>query len=189
MKSLNLMFLATAVVLATFFGGGHVMRARADEAENPFGKIKHFIVIYGENLSFDGVFGAFPGADGLADATAFPPQRDNDGQIFSRLPPVRMAEKKSNGTDVYLDKALPNAPFNIEDHLEKGKATGDLVHRFYQEQEQINGGANDRFAAVSDAGGLVMGTYNDENLRLWGFAREFALLDHFHHAAFGGIVP
>lgn len=186
MKSSYLRFLATAVVLATFFGGGHVMRARADEAENPFGKIKHFIVIYGENLSFDGVFGAFPGADGLADATAFPPQRDNDGQIFSRLPPVRMAEKKSNGTDVYLDKALPNAPFNIEDHLEKGKATGDLVHRFYQEQEQINGGANDRFAAVSDAGGLVMGTYNDENLRLWGFAREFALLDHFHHAAFGG---
>ena len=161
---------------------------RAGELDNPFGKINHFIVIYAENLSFDGIFGAFPGADGLANGVAVAPQRDHDGQIFAALPAVRIAQRKGDGAGagVYLDKALPNAPFDLEDHLEKGKATGDLVHRFYQEQEQINGGANDRFAAVSDAGGLVMGTYHDENLRLWNFAREFALLDHFHHAAFGG---
>ena len=32
--------------------------------------------------------------------------------------------------------------------------TRDLIHKFYQQQEQINGGRNNRFAAVSDAGGL-----------------------------------
>ena len=186
MKNSYLRFLAATVVLVTLLGGRSALPARAGEVENPLGKINHFVVIYGENLSFDGIFGAFPGADGLGNAEAIAPQRDHDGQIFTVLPPVRMAERKSNGADVYLEKALPNAPFSIEDHLEKGKAAGDLVHRFYQEQEQIAGGANDRFAAVSDAGGLVMGTYHDENLALWGLAREFALLDHFHHAAFGG---
>jgi acid phosphatase len=160
--------------------------ARAGEADNPFAKIKHFVVIYGENLSFDGLFGKFPGADGLEAAKSAPPQIDHDGSVPPELPPVRLNDKEDNGAEVYLEKALPNAPFNIEDHLEKGKPTGDLVHRFYQEQEQINDGKNDRFAAVSDAGGLAMGYYHDENMNLWKLAKEFTLFDRFHHAAFGG---
>ena len=162
--------------------------AVANDVENPFAKIKHFVVIYGENLSFDGVFGAYPDPDveGLNKAKDAAPQTDHDGTVLPHLPPARINEKKyNNGIDVFLDK-LPNAPFDIDDHLEKGKATGDLVHRFYQEQEQINGGKNDRFAAVSDAGGLVMGYYKDDSLRLWQLAHDFTLLDHFHHAAFGG---
>ena len=161
--------------------------AVANDAENPFAKIKHFVIIYGENLSFDGVFGAYPDpdAEGLNKAKDAAPQTDHDGTVLPYLPAARIKEKKYHGADVYLEK-LPNAPFDIDEHLEKGKATGDLVHRFYQEQEQINGGKNDRFAAVSDAGGLAMGYYKDDGLRLWQLAREFTLLDHFHHAAFGG---
>jgi acid phosphatase len=172
--------LCAALILAAVPG------VLAQDATVPFSKIKHFVVIYGENISFDGIFGAFPGAEGLAASKSAAPQTDHDGQVLPALPPVRMKDKHSNGADVYLDTQLPNAPFNIEDHLEKGKATGDLVHRFYQEQEQINGGKNDRFAAVSDAGGLAMGYYHDDNLNLWRLAKDFTLLDHFHHSAFGG---
>ena len=179
-------FPSLAVCLAAIAFG--VAAAKAEDGENPFAKIKHIVVIYGENLSFDGVFGAYPdpGIEGLAKAKDASAQTDHDGSVLTQLPPVRIKDKKSNGADVYLDKALPNAPFDIDDHLEKGKATGDLVHRFYQEQEQINGGKNDRFAAVSDAGGLAMGYYKDDSLQLWRLAHEFTLLDHFHHAAFGG---
>ncbi len=60
-----------------------------------------------------------------------------------------------------------------------------MVHKFYQQQEQINGGRNDRFAAVSDAGGLVMGYYKGAEQKLWELAKEYTLADHFHHAAFG----
>ena len=35
-------------------------------------------------------------------------------------------------------------------------------HLFYQNQMQIDGGKNDKFVAFADAGGLVMGHYNDE---------------------------
>src|SRR5207302_9004311 len=65
-------------------------------------------------------------------------------------------------------------------------ATRDLVHRFYHEQQQIDGGKMDRFAAVSDAEGLVMGYYHTQSLPLAEEARKYTLADHFFHAAFGG---
>ena len=64
--------------------------------------------------------------------------------------------------------------------------TGDLVHRFYQEQIQIDGGKMDKFAAISDAGGLVMGYYDASKLPLGQLAKQYTLADNFFHAAFGG---
>lgn len=66
------------------------------------------------------------------------------------------------------------------------KPTGDLVHRWYQEQEQIDGGKMDKFAAVSDAKGLVMGYYDGSALPMWTIAKDYVLADNFFHAAFGG---
>jgi len=63
--------------------------------------------------------------------------------------------------------------------------TRDLIHKFYPQQEQINGGLNNRFAEVSDAGGLVMGYYDGSALPLWKWAREYTLADHFFMGAFG----
>jgi len=73
------------------------------------------------------------------------------------LPPVWA---KANQVDTNYPETMPNLPFRLDTPpLNKALdvATRDLVHRFYQNQEQINGGRNDRFAAMSDAGGLVMG--------------------------------
>jgi phospholipase C len=33
-------------------------------------KIQHIVVIYAENRSFDNLYGLFPGADGIANATS-----------------------------------------------------------------------------------------------------------------------
>jgi phospholipase C len=64
--------------------------------------------------------------------------------------------------------------------------TGDPVHRFYQEQEQIDGGRMDKFVAISDVGGLPMGYFDGSSLNLFHLAREYTLADHFFHAAYGG---
>jgi acid phosphatase len=66
--------------------------------------------------------------------------------------------------------------------------TRDLVHAFYNNQLQINGGRNDGFVAWGDSGALVMGHYGDvsANLRLYQIAREFTLCDNFFMGAFGG---
>src|SRR2546423_4959281 len=81
---------------------------------------------------------------------------------------------------------LPNAPFSIEKYIPIGARTPDLVHRFYQQQAQIDGGRMDRFAAISDAQGLVMGFYHTRNLPLADEAAKNTLCDNFFHGAFGG---
>ena len=54
-------------------------------------RIKHVVVIYAENRSFDNLFGDFPGAEGLNNANAtsfFRIQKDRDGSVLKVLPPV-----------------------------------------------------------------------------------------------------
>jgi hypothetical protein len=111
-----------------------------------------------ENRSFDNLYGLFPGTDGLHDAGRTI-QVDRDGTPLRVLPPVW----QGNAPDPLFPAHLPNAPFRIDAapiDLPLSAPTRDLVHRFYQNQEQIDGGKLDRYAAVSDAGGLVMGTYD-----------------------------
>jgi phospholipase C len=152
--------------------------------------IDHIIIIYLENHSFDNLFGLFPGADGLAAAGASKIQVDKSGKPYDFLPRVIDTDGNSFPSRPHVDTRflanLPNQPFNIEAYVPIGEKTGDAVHRFYEEQLQINGGRMNKFAAYSDAGGLVMGFYDASQTWLWRYAREFALADHFFHAAFGG---
>ncbi len=149
-------------------------------------KIQHIVVIYAENRSFDNLYGLFPGANGIANATPEQyTQVDNDGKVLPHLPPVW----KGKDADPAFPKDLPNRPFRIDSapiNLPLSVATRDLVHKFYQNQEQINGGRLDRYVAASDAGGLAMGYYDGSQLPLWKWAQEYTLADNFFTGAFGG---
>jgi acid phosphatase len=83
-----------------------------------------------------------------------------------------------------------NAPFAMDDpkgfDLGLNVTTADLWHRFYENQMQIDGGKNDRFAAWADAGGMVMGYYDGSQQRLWKIAQDYVLADNFFMGAFGG---
>jgi phospholipase C len=46
-----------------------------------------------------------------------------------------------------------------------GGCTRDLVHKFYQEQYQLDGGKQDRYVTGSDSVGTVMGYYDSTKLR------------------------
>jgi len=81
---------------------------------------------------------------------------------------------------------LPNQPFDITSYKPADQNTRDLVHRYYQEQVQVDGGRMDKFAAVSDAAGLVMGYYPTSQLPVAAEAANYVLQDNFFHAAFGG---
>jgi acid phosphatase len=155
--------------------------AQAADA-NPFARINHIVVIYTENRSLDGLFGTFPGADGIDDARHASPQVDTNGTPLAKLPPVWIKGKP----DERFPSGVPNAPFEIGRFVKPSERTPDLVHRFWQEQEQIDGGKNDRFVTVSDAGGLAMGYFDGTSQKLWDVARRYTLADHFHHGAFGG---
>jgi acid phosphatase len=72
-----------------------------------------------------------------------------------------------------------------------GGCTRDLVHRFYQEQYQIDGGLQNRYVTGSDAVGLTMGHYATKSLPIYKYlhsnaAPNYVIADHFFQAAFGG---
>jgi phospholipase C len=177
-------FLAAAVSLAALAVGAS---AEAAPASYPgLEKIEHLVVIYLENRSFDNLYGLFPGADGVADAGAAATQVDQAGKPFAMLPPVLDTSHQPPTVDDRFPEKLPNKPFEANGFVPLTEKTGDLVHRFYQEQEQINDGAMNKFAAVSDAAGLTMSYYDASQAPLWEYARQYTLADHFFHAAFGG---
>ena len=60
MKSWRLLFL----ILALAAGGC------ATRTNDGLARIEHIVVIYAENRSFDHLYGLFPGAEGIANATA-----------------------------------------------------------------------------------------------------------------------
>ncbi|MDD2724446.1 MAG: acid phosphatase [Methylovulum sp.] len=151
----------------------------------PHVAIGHIVIIYAENRSFDNLYGLFPGADGIKQAAPEQyAQIDHDGKVLKELPPIWASKK----TPLIAAK-LPNQPFQIDAppvNLPASVKTRDLVHRYYQNIGQINGGLNNRFAAISDAGGLVMGYYDGSKLPLWQWAKDYVLADHFFMGAFGG---
>ena len=148
--------------------------------------VKHLIVIYGENRSFDNLYGLFPGADGLANAQKTQLQVDKDGKVYQVLPQPIDTTQKPPAPDKRFPADLPNQAFDIGKYVPIGVRTGDLVHRYWHEIEQIDGGKMDKFAAWSDAAGLAMGHYDGSSMALWRVAQKYTLADHFFHGAFGG---
>jgi phospholipase C len=140
-------------------------------------KVNHVVVIYLENRGFDNTYGEFAGAAGLADAASALKQVDSAGNAYDTLPQVAGQPYPTN---------LANAPFDIALYVPPTVATRDLVHRFYQEQVQIDGGKMDKFVNVSDAKGLAMGYYHTAILPMAAEAANYVLCDHFFHSAFGG---
>ena len=164
--------------------------------------VKNVVVIYLENRSFNNLFANFPGTaaplSGVTPAACL--QRDRDGSVLPTLPKIwggMVPNTQDIGGKKYAIKeddikGLPNAPFKLVDTtgqpLPEAVITRDLWHLFYQNQMQINGGANDGFAAWGNTGGMVMGYYGEtsKNLGLWKIAEQYTLCDNFFMAAFGG---
>ncbi len=64
--------------------------------------------------------------------------------------------------------------------------TGDIVHRYWTEQLQINGGLNNMFISWADDPGLVMSRFDATNLPEGLLAQQYTICDNFFHSAFGG---
>ena len=142
--------------------------------------IQNVVVIYAENRSFNNLFGDYPGLQ--QPLSAVPPeryiQRDRDGTVFKTLPPIwggmvpheQVVDHKSYKIVEKDIAGLPNAPWALHTGdgtpLPHGLITRDLVHAFYNNQLQINGGKNDGFVAWGNTGGMVMGHYGETSKNL-----------------------
>jgi len=156
-----------------------VFSLTAAPASAQLNKVKHVVVIYMENHSFDNLYGQFPGAEGLAQAKPENIiQLDQADQPYSTLPPIPHSSA--------FPTNLPNTYFNIDQYVAADQITPDVTHRFYQEQLQINGGKMNKYAHYNFTKGLAMGYYRTKDLPLYDLARKYTLCDHFFHSVFGG---
>jgi phospholipase C len=186
----------------------------AQAKNRPLDRIGHIVVIYEENHSFDNLYGGWEGVEGLKGVK----QVDQNGRPYKCLmqndvnltsPPLA-----PTCTGEAFSSHFPNAPFRIEDFIkptdttcpapgvfaangvpngsgEPGGCTRDLVHRYYSERYQLDGGKQDRYMVASDAVGLTMGHYDTRKLPIYRYLHRrghprYAIADHFFQAAFGG---
>jgi acid phosphatase len=153
--------------------------------------------------------------------TAHSTQIAQDGTPYACLPQddVNLTSPPLSNTCQDPAHGIPashfgNAPFSIDDYIQPdsttcpppgvfapngvldgtgqpGGCTRDLVHRFYQEQYQIDGGKQDGYTTGSDALGLTQGHYDTTALPIYRYlhapaAPKYVIADHFFQAAFGG---
>ena len=149
-------------------------------------KIQHVIVIYQENWSFDGLYGRFPGADGIANAGERIRQMKKDGTPYTTLPQPLDTSKNPPILDPRFPPDLPVAPYDAARYVPPDQKTGDIVNRALQQEHQINGGRMDGFVAWSENGGLAMSYYDATDLPVGRLAQQYVLADHFFHSAFDG---
>ena len=162
----------------------------ATRVDDGLSRIDNVVVIYAENRSFDHLYGLFPGADGIANATAAQKtQLDLDGKPLPGLPatydPVRKGALRAD----LPTAGLPNGPFRIDAppiNRKWSELLPNPIHAYYQNREQINGGKNNQFVAMTNVGAWTMGYFDGSQMRLWQWAKEYTLADHFFMGAFGG---
>jgi len=167
-------------------------------------RIDTVVVIFAENRAFDTLYGLFPGADGIPGVNPssrgrWQPQTERDGETVLAKLPQTWGGVTAAGQAVTLAQGATanqdNRPFQIDaaaGYQGSGVVVGqdvitrDLVHRFFENQMQINGGRNDKFAAWADGGGLALGYYDGSRMKLWDIAQQYVLADRFYMGAFGG---
>ena len=175
---------AVALCVAIFVSGCASPPAGTDQAAR-LRRIHNLVVIYAENHSFDNLYGLFPGANGISRATPEQmTQLDHDGKPLRELI-VFGADGKPNPAF----PRMPNRPFRIDAPPVNRPPTTVVpspIHDYFYNQEQINGGRNNMFAAMSQVGGWTMGHYDGSQFKLWQWAREYTLADNFFQGAFGG---
>ena len=180
---LNLFTLKTlggALLLSTVFVGCSKKNDATTTTATPgINKVNHVVVIYLENHSFDNLYGQLAGANGLSNATAAnTTQVDATGTAYATLPAIP-------GSTAFPTN-LTNNYFNIDQYVPADQEIPDVLHRYYQEQMQIDGGKMDKYALYNTSAGLSQGYYKTSLLPLLAMAQKYTICDNFFHSAFGG---
>src|SRR5580692_11137938 len=159
------------LVSAMIFGSCHTQRRLSNsttgiQATGGIQKVGHVVVIYMENHSFDNLYGEFDGADGLNGGKSSIIQVDTHGTVYPFLP--ALPHVYPTGT---FPSNLPNQCFNIDQFIPSFMETPDVLHQFYEEQDQINHDSMNRYAFYNGySAGMTMGYYHTKMLPLYAIA-------------------
>jgi phospholipase C len=190
MLTRNLLPALTAAFLVT----GAASAASPQDATRTATPIKHVVVIFNENVSFDHYFATYPRATNPPGeprfiAAAGTPSVNNlaNANLLKRNPNTNPA----NGADAALPFRLDRTQAN----------TQDQNHAYTAEQQAYNGGKVDLFPKYTGKGtaggagafgtkGQVMGYFDGNTVAaLWHYAQHFAMNDNAWTDTYGPSTP
>ncbi len=177
-------FAACGSMVATPLTAGIAAAVTPPSAKTP---IKHVVIIFQENVSFDHYFATYPMA------------KNRDGTTFTATPRTPSV----NGLTPSLLTNNPNFngtfgnPFRL---AYADAATCDQDHGYTHEQQAFDDGLMDMFPAFTNVGGcaqnaghpkdLVMGYYDgNTTTAIWNYAQYFAMNDNAYNTTFGPSTP
>jgi phospholipase C len=157
--------------------------------------IKHLVVIFQENVSFDHYFGTYPNALNPAGEPAFY-ARPNTPAVNG----LSTALLNNNPNLNPANGAGATNPFRLD---RSQAATRDQGHGYKAEQQAFDNGLMDLFplfvgksgpppagTGVTSTTGLNLGYYDGNTVTaLWNYAQHFAMSDNSYSTGFGPSTP
>jgi phospholipase C len=161
-------------------GGSVVLSGGGDGTSTP---IKHLVVIFNENVSFDHYFGTYPNA------------ANTDGSKFT----AKANTPSVDGLTTPLLTANPNG-INPKRLSSSQALTCDQGHGYGAEQKAYNNGLVDKFPQFTNVEscsppatgvpGLVMDYYDGNTVTgLWNYAQNYSMSDNSFDTVYGPSTP
>ena len=188
-RSLSALLCATALTLTA----GSYAFAKDAKTATP---IKHLVVIYQENVSFDHYFATYPNATNPPGETPFYARKNTPTNINT----VQNAGLLTNNPNYLnpLNGAGAANPFRLD---VTQVATADQNHSYTPEQQAEDNGAADLFPLYTGVGtpggvgafgttGQVMGYFDGNTVTaMWNYAQHFAMSDSARTDGYGPSTP
>ncbi|HXQ26543.1 MAG TPA: alkaline phosphatase family protein [Candidatus Acidoferrales bacterium] len=144
--------------------------------------VKHVVVIFQENVSFDHYFGTYPDAAPNKDGSIYFRFAQNNTPRVNNLETSGLLTNNPNGVSPFrIDRSVPN--------------TCDQDHNYGDEQLFFHGGLMDQFLLKSCNDPVLgktstMGYYDGNTVTaIWNYAQHFAMSDNFFGTTFGPSTP
>ncbi|MGN8129739.1 phospholipase C [Paenarthrobacter sp. 22069] len=158
--------------------------------------IKHVVVLFQENVSFDHYFATYPHAANTAGET-----QQGSGAPAATFTAAEDTPKDIN-TLAHAGLLAPNNPNSVQPaRLSPMQAvTCDQDHGYKAEQNAYNGGAMDKFVQFTSRDacgtnqygrpGLTMDYYDGNTVTgIWNYAQNYAMSDNHFSTVFGPSTP
>jgi len=186
-------FYATAASLMLCCSASHANDADKAITRTP---IKHIVVIFGENQTFDRYFGTYPNAANL------PGEQSWSGIPASPFHARPNTPKVDGLTSTLLhnnpNTTLTGAEANPQRLRPADAVTCDMNHGYTAEQQAVDDGRMDRFVQSVGStaegcavdGSTVMNYFDGNGVpALWNYAQHYAMSDAFFGTNYGPSTP
>ncbi|NRD77803.1 alkaline phosphatase family protein [Bacillus sp. BRMEA1] len=189
-KIVNVLSAAALGTMLSVSSGVHaqVKDQKKSETSTP---IKHVVVIFGENVSFDHYFGTYPYALNVKGEPKFF-AKANTPEVNNLLTPQDYNGTQPNISKTNLITNNPNSANTVR--LDRSQAmTADMDHSYHDEMAAVDGGKMDKFVETVGEGDnpkVVMDYYDGNTVTaLWNYAQNFAMSDNSYGTVFGPSTP